>query len=82
MSVEPSPDFGILQRLTDELFANTRSIRRLDAVLLAETYDLPADLIEVITLLPPGTYTRQRFCDQVNSSIGGHGWGLVYGTIQ
>ncbi|WP_139650757.1 hypothetical protein [Raoultibacter phocaeensis] len=82
MAVEKSSDYGIMQRLTDDLFAHDEVIRRLDAVLMAESYDLPSDLLEVIALLPPGTYTRQRFCDQVNSSISGHGWGYVYGTVE
>ena len=44
--------------------------------------DLPDDLDEIIALLPPGTYTRQRLCDQLNSAIGGHAWGQVYGTVE
>lgn len=82
MAIEKSPDYGIMQKLVDSLFVNTKIIRRLDAVILAESFDLPADLLEVVGLLPPGTYTRQKFCDQVNSSIIGHGWGFVYGTIE
>ncbi|MEG0323641.1 MAG: hypothetical protein RR547_03195 [Raoultibacter sp.] len=82
MAIEKSPDYGIMQKLTDSLFVNTKTVRRLDAVILAESFDLPADLIEVVGLLPPGVYTRQKFCDQVNSSIIGHGWGFVYGTIE
>lgn len=82
MSVEKSPHYGSLQKLVDELFEEEESIRRLDAVMLAEVHDLPTDLLEVVNLLPPGTYTRRRFCDQVNSSIAGHGWGYVYGTIE
>ncbi len=82
MAVEKSSDFGIMQRLVDDLFAHDEFVRRLDAVLMAESYDLPSDLLEVIALLPPGTYNRQRLCDQVNSSISGHGWGYVYGTVE
>lgn len=82
MAVERGSDFGIMQRLVDDLFAHDESVRRLDAVLMAESYDLPPDLLEVIALLPPGTYNRQRLCDQVNSSISGHGWGYVYGTVE
>lgn len=82
MAVERSSDFGIMQRLVDDLFAHEEFVRRLDAVLMAESYDLPSDLLEVIELLPPGTYNRQRLCDQVNSSISGHGWGYVYGTVE
>lgn len=79
---EKSPDFGLMQILTDALFEESEVIRRLDAILLAEAYDLPDDLREVVELLPPGSYTRRRFCDQVNSSIAGHGWGYVYGTVE
>lgn len=82
MAIEKSPDFGVMQRLVDELFAQNELVRRLDAVLMAESYDLPDDLLEVVALLPPGTYTRQRLCDQINSSISGHGWGYVYGTVE
>lgn len=82
MAIEKSPDYGVMQKLVDDLFANEEFVRRLDAVLMAESYDLPSDLIEVVELLPPGTYNRQRLCDQINSSIAGHGWGYVYGTVE
>lgn len=82
MAIEKSPDYGIMQKLVDGLFATDKVVRRLDAVLMAEALDLPADLIEIVELLPPGTYTRQRLCDQVNSSLVGHGWGYVYGTVE
>lgn len=82
MAIEKSPDYGIMQKLVDDLFATDELVRRLDAVLMAESYDLPPDLIEVVELLPPGTYNRQRLCDQINSSIAGHGWGYVYGTVE
>ena len=58
------------------------TVRRLDAVIAAEAADLPDDLMEVVRLLPPGSYTRQRLCDQVNSALGGHAWGQVYGTVE
>ena len=80
--MEKSPDYGLMQILADALFENSEVIARLDAIILAEAYDLPSDLNEVVELLPPGRYTRQRFCDQINSSIAGHGWGYVYGTIE
>lgn len=85
MSVEPSPDYGALQSIVDELFEDMpydHEVRRLDIVLAAESNDLPADLQEVAALLPPGTYTRPRLCDQLNSIIGGHAWGQVYGTVE
>lgn len=85
MSVEPSPDFGALQRVVEELFEDRPEdfeVRRLDVVLAVESGDLPADLQEVANLLPPGTYSRLRLCDQLNSIIGGHAWGQVYGTVE
>lgn len=85
MSVEPSPSYGALQTIVDDLFEDAPSdyeVRRLDVVLAAESGDLPADLLEVVTLLPPGTFTRTRLCDQLNSIIGGHAWGQVYGTVE
>lgn len=82
MVTKKSPYYGSMQILVDALFDGIDIVRRLDAVLLAEAYDLPSDLREIVELLPPGSYTRRRFCDQVNSSISGHGWGYVYGTIE
>ena len=72
-----------LQRVIDSVFSDGRKfVRRLDVVVAAESFDLPDDLNEIIALLPPGTYTRQRLCDQLNSAIGGHAWGQVYGTVE
>lgn len=85
MSVQPSEDFGALQAVIDELFEDKPrdyTVRRLDAVIAAESGDLPDDLLEIVNLLPPGEFTRQRLCDQLNSSIGGHAWGQVYGTVE
>ena len=84
MSVQPSEDYGALQLLVDELFEDMpadHEVRRLDVVVLAESYDLPDDLLEIVKLLPPGNYTRGRLCDQLNSAIVGHAWGQVYGTV-
>ena len=84
MSVEPSPSFGALQSIVDDLYEGKPrdyTVRRLDVVIAAESGDLPDDLLEIVNLLPPGEFTRQRLCDQLNSSIGGHAWGLVYGTV-
>ncbi len=79
---DKSPYYGALQEVVDALFADAKTVRRLDAVIMAESVDLPDDLREVVGLLPPGTYTRQRLCDQINSSIVGHAWGQVYGTVE
>lgn len=79
-----SDDYGALQTVVNALFSDARveSVRRLDVVLSAEANDLPSDLLEVVGLLPPGTYTRRCLCDQLNSAIVGHAWGQVYGTVQ
>lgn len=57
------------------------TVRRLDLVLAVEMADLPEDLVRVASLIPPGDYTRERLCDQLNSAITGHAWGQVYGTV-
>jgi hypothetical protein len=80
--IEPSPHYGELQELVNKLYRDKKLADRIEAIVLAESYDLPADLIEVVELLPPGTYTRQRFCDQLNSIINSHAWSLVYGTVE
>ena len=84
-NVARSPHYGALQDVVDSLYHGLgpkETLRRLDIVVAAEAADLPDDLAEIVTLLPPGSYTRQRLCDQLNSAIGGHAWGQVYGTVQ
>lgn len=83
-NIERSPHYGALQEVVDGLFADVsvKTVRRLDVIIAAEAADVPSDLREVISLLPPGAYTRLRLCDQINSSIGGHAWGQVYGTVE
>ncbi|NLG11118.1 MAG: hypothetical protein GX562_06280 [Coriobacteriaceae bacterium] len=80
--MQQSEEFGTLQRLVDALFREKKLVSRLDVLLTAESFDLIDDLVEIVTLLPPGKYTRQRLCDQLNSAISGHGWGFVYGTVE
>lgn len=79
---ERSEDYGALQHVIDALFTEKEFVRRVDAIVLAESFDLPADLIEIVNLLPPGTYSRQAMCNQLNSAISGHAWGQVYGTVE
>ena len=81
-NIERSPDYGVLQGFVDSLFADRQIVRRIDAVVLAESFDLPEDLLEIVMLLPPGEYGRQPLCDQLNSAIAGHAWGQVYGTVE
>ena len=91
---ERSEYYGALQDVVDELFdqygdldpaiaeAVGAKVRRLDVVVAAEAADLPDELLRIVTLLPPGDYTRQRLCTQLNSAIVGHAWGQVYGTVE
>lgn len=74
--------YGELQGLVDGLFAARETVDRLDLVMQAEILDLDPDLQEIVTLLPPGTYERQRLCDQINSALAAHGWGSAYGTVE
>lgn len=80
--IERSPHYGDLQEIVNKLFRDKKEASRIEAIVLAETYDLPADLIEVVELLPPGTYTRYRMCDQLNSIINSHAWSPIYGTVE
>jgi hypothetical protein len=77
-----SEEYGTLQRFVESLYQEAKRVTRLDCVVHAEIFDLPTDLMEIVELLPPGTYSRQRLCDQLNSALVGHGWGLVYGTVE
>lgn len=71
-----------LQRLIDTLYRDTSRVTRLDVVVRAESSDLPEEILALVNLLPPGTYSRQRLADQLNSAIVGHGWGSVVGTVE
>ena len=77
-----SEEFGELQRLIDGLYTGRTAVDRLDLVVQAEIIDLSPDLMEIVNLLPPGTYERQRLCDQLNSALAAHGWGGIYGTVE
>lgn len=93
-NIDRSAHYGELQKVIDALFAEDDApylaqvdpdvafkVSRLRVVLAAEAADLPDDLLRVVSLLPPGDYTRQRLTDQLNSAITGHAWGQVYGTV-
>ena len=81
MAREKSPDYGVLQEFIDRLFDSREDYMRLEVVLEGEAYGLNGELMEVLNLLPPGLYTRDRLCSQVNSSLSSHGWGYVYGAV-
>ena len=74
--------YGELQRLIDGLFIGRQMVERLDLVVQAELLDLDRDLMEIVELVPPGIYDRQRLCDQLNSALAAHGWGSAYGTVE
>ena len=81
----PSEDYGELQQLVDALYREvgpSGSVSRIDVIMRAEIDDLSDDLREVVDLLPAGRYKRGRLCDQLNSILTAHGWGLVYGTVE
>ena len=69
------------QRMIDALYVSKKRVSRLDVIVKAEAMDLPGEVVDLVALIPPGTYTRQRLCDQLNSAIAGHGWGLTLGTF-
>ncbi|MDZ4170117.1 MAG: hypothetical protein U1E26_10785 [Coriobacteriia bacterium] len=77
----PEDDAEILQRFIDALFREATTATRLDVIVRAEAYDLPCDLVGIIELLPPGTYRRDKLCDQLNSALKGHGWAGRYRTV-
>lgn len=74
-------DHETLQRLIDVLFAERSRVPRLEFIVRAELADMTGDVLDIITLLPPGIYSRDRLCDQLNSAITAHGWGQCLGTV-
>jgi hypothetical protein len=76
--VEDAPEQ--IRRWLDALFRDVRTVSQLDAVIRAESFDLPADALEIVTTLPPGRYTRDRLCDQLNSAIVARGLSRPLGT--
>jgi len=79
--MKKSEHYGELQDLIDELFESRNTLTSMELLVNAEIRDLHPDLIEICQIVPPGTYSRQALCDQLNSAIAGHGWGSVYGTV-
>lgn len=67
-------EFSSLQSLIDYLYRERKFVTQIDVLVTAEIFDLTANMQEIINLLPPGTYQRQRLCDQINSALTGHGW--------
>jgi hypothetical protein len=69
-----------LRRWLDALFKDASIVTQLDAIIRAETYDLPSPAQEIVGGLPPGRYTRSRLCDQLNSAIVARGLSRSLGT--
>ena len=79
--MKKSEHYGELQNLIDELFKSRNTLTSMELLVNAEIRDLHPDLIEICQIVPPGTYSRQALCDQMNSAIAGHGGGGIYGTV-
>ena len=79
-----SDEYGELQKLVDAVYAvnPSKSVSRLEIVVLAETFDMCADLMDVVESLPSGSYKRYRLFDQLNSILTARGLGFVYGTVE
>lgn len=79
-----SPEYGELQRLVDRVYAVNPSQPRtkLEVLTQAEVLDLGPEPMEVVELLPGGSYKRYRLCDQLNSIITAHGWAWALGTVE
>ena len=77
-------EYGDLQRLVDNVYKHAPSsyASNIDVLVRAEIDDLNQDLLEVINLIPAGTYKRAALCDQINSIVTAHGWGSTYGTVE
>jgi len=69
-----------IRRWLDSLYRDAKVVTQLDAIVRAETFDLPTDAMDVVNGLPPGRYTRLRLCDQLNSAIVGRGLSASLGT--
>jgi len=80
----PAAGYGELQELVNDLYARkpSGSVERIDVIMRAQVNDLNDDLMEVVNLLPAGSYKRARLCDQLNSILTAHGWAYVYGTVE
>ena len=80
----PADEYGELQRLVEDVYkvGPSQAVSRMDILVRAEMNDLSDDLLEVVRLLPAGSYKRHRLCDQLNSIITAHGWAYLYGTVE
>lgn len=82
INVPQDEDYGVLQELLETVFRKKTRVERMDLLTQAEAHDVSADIMEVVELMPSGSYTRREMADQMNSIITAHGWGLRYGTVE
>jgi hypothetical protein len=78
----PSQGNGELQELVDVLYARKIRVTNLDLITQAEIRDVEPDTLEVVNLLPSGSYFRHQMVDQLNSIITAHGWASELGTVE
>lgn len=75
-------DRELLERFLNSLFRDATTVRRLDVLLRAQTYDLPEIVLEMVNNLPPVPYNRHTLADQLNSAIVGNGLSRRFGTVE
>lgn len=71
-----------IRRWLDALYRDAKRVGQLDAMIRAETFDLPRDMMEIVNALPPGRYSRSQLSDQLNSAIVGRGLSRQLGTYE
>ena len=81
-NIPANEDYGVLQDLVDGLFGRSPLVSRIELITQAEIHDVSPEVMEVVELMPPGTYTRAQMADQMNSVITAHGWGMTLGTVE
>lgn len=69
-----------IRRWLDALYRDRRVATQLDAIGLAQVFDLPTDAMDIVLGIPSRRYTRQKLCDQLNSAIVGRGLSRRLGT--
>lgn len=75
-------DAGVLQDLLDATFRNRKHATARDLSRQADIMDIDGDVLEVVDLMPPGSYTKSRMADQLNSIVTAHGWEQRLGTVE
>lgn len=82
MYQELSDELQALQRCIDQLYENRKHVERLDLIVLCEVRDLHRELMEIVHLLPPGSYTKPRLLDELNSYLSARALSQRFGLLQ